>query len=85
MRVTVQLVEAPGGGDRISLQGRHRAPGAAAEIIRLAGDEIELALDEPVAAITPGQSLVMYDGERVLGGGLIERARGTRALPVRAA
>ena len=41
--------------------------------MRLDGDEIELALDEPVSAITPGQSLVLYDGERVLGGGLIER------------
>jgi len=52
----------------------------------LDANEIELALDEPVSAITPGQSLVMYDEERVLGGGLIERAQGRRsALPVRAA
>src|SRR5206468_2268372 len=47
------------------------------------GDEVELALDEPVAAITPGQSLVLYDGDRVLGGGIIEAAR--RGLPVLAA
>jgi len=54
--------------------------------VRLDDDEIELALDEPVSAITPGQSLVMYDGDRVLGGGLIERGHGLRApLPVRAA
>ena len=52
--------------------------------MRLDGDEIELALDEPVSAITPGQSLVLYDGERVLGGGLIER--GMRVgLPILAA
>jgi len=49
----------------------------------LDGGEIELALEEPVAAITPGQSLVLYDGERVLGGGVIEK--GKRELPVRAA
>jgi tRNA-specific 2-thiouridylase len=80
------LVDAPSVGDRVSLQVRHRAAAAAAEIIRLDADEIELALDEPVAAITPGQSLVIYDGERVLGGGLIERAAGRRSpLPVRAA
>jgi tRNA-specific 2-thiouridylase len=65
---------------------RHRAPTAAAEIVRLDADEIELALDEPVAAITPGQSLVLYDGDRVLGGALIERGvRQGRGLPVLAA
>jgi tRNA U34 2-thiouridine synthase MnmA/TrmU len=37
-----------------------------------------------VSAITPGQSVVLYEGERVLGGGVIERASG-RELPVRAA
>jgi tRNA-specific 2-thiouridylase len=79
------LVDAPTVGARVSLQVRHRATPAAAEIVRLDGSEIELALDEPVAAITPGQSLVLYDGDRVLAGGLIERARGQRSLPVRAA
>jgi tRNA-specific 2-thiouridylase len=77
------LVDAPQVGARVSVQVRHRSAPAAAEIVRLDGDEVELALDEPVAAITPGQSLVLYDGERVLGGGLIEA--GKRALPVRAA
>jgi tRNA-specific 2-thiouridylase len=78
------LVDAPPVGSRVSIQIRHRAAPASAEIVRVDGDEIELALDEPVAAITPGQSLVLYDGDRVLGGGLIER--GMRAsLPILAA
>jgi len=75
-------------GDRVQIRVRHRAPLAAAEIVRLDDDEIELALDEPVSAITPGQSLVLYDGERVLGGGFIERASGRDArqgLPILAA
>jgi tRNA-uridine 2-sulfurtransferase len=80
------LVEPPAVGARISIQVRHRATPAAAELVRVSGDEIELALDEPVSAITPGQSLVMYDADRVLGGGLIERGHGLRTpLPVRAA
>ena len=78
------LVDAPSIGSRVSIQIRHRASPASAEIVRVDGDEIELALDEPVTAITPGQSLVLYDRDRVLGGGLIER--GMRAsLPILAA
>ncbi|HET6702823.1 MAG TPA: tRNA 2-thiouridine(34) synthase MnmA, partial [Gemmatimonadaceae bacterium] len=78
--------EPPPVGAPVSVQVRHRAAPALAELVRRDGDEIELALDEPVAAITPGQSLVIYDGATVLGGGFIERAQGQRAgLPVLAA
>ena len=62
-------------GDRVQVQHRHRAVPVGAEIIRVEGDEIELALESPVSAITPGQSVVIYDGERMLGGGLIEAGR----------
>jgi tRNA-specific 2-thiouridylase len=82
------LSERPAIGDRIAVQVRHRAAPASAEIVRDDGAAIELALDEPVAAITPGQSLVLYDGARVLGGGIIERAArapGRTGLPVLAA
>ncbi|HEX6631836.1 MAG TPA: aminomethyltransferase beta-barrel domain-containing protein, partial [Gemmatimonadaceae bacterium] len=72
-------------GARVQLRVRHRGALAAAELLRVDGDEIELALDEPVAAITPGQSLVLYDGPRVLGGGFIERGTGVRGLRVLAA
>jgi tRNA-specific 2-thiouridylase len=33
-----------------------------------------LVFDEPQQAVTPGQSAVFFEGERVLGGGRIERA-----------
>jgi tRNA-specific 2-thiouridylase len=79
------LVDAPRAGARVEVQVRHRARPVAAELLRASGDEIELALDEPVSAIAPGQSAVLYDGDRVLGGGLIERATGMRGLPVLAA
>ena len=67
-------------GDRVGVRVRHRAPIVPAEIVRLEGDEIELALDESVRAIAPGQSIVLYDGDRVLGGGFIEAARAARAM-----
>ena len=76
----------PALGAHVLVQIRHRAAPAAAEVVRVATDEIELALDEPVAAITPGQSLVLYEGTRVLGGGIIDAARRARSpLPILAA
>lgn len=37
-------------------------------------DELTVRFDEPQSAITPGQAVVVYQGERVMGGGWIETA-----------
>jgi tRNA-specific 2-thiouridylase len=71
---------APSVGDRVGVRVRHRAPIVSAEIVRIESEEIELALDAPVRAIAPGQSLVLYDGDRVLGGGFIEASRPARMM-----
>lgn len=36
-------------------------------------DEITVRFDQPQSAITPGQAVVLYDGDVVLGGGWIDR------------
>jgi tRNA-specific 2-thiouridylase len=77
------LVDAPAVGAEVDVQIRHRARPARGTIVRAERDEVEIALEEAVSAITPGQSLVLYDGATVLGGGVIERAR--RQLPTLAA
>jgi tRNA-uridine 2-sulfurtransferase len=80
------LADRPRVGTQVSVRVRHRAALARAEIVRIDGDELEIALDERVSSITPGQSVVLYDRERVLGGGFIESARAHRSsLPVLAA
>jgi tRNA-specific 2-thiouridylase len=80
------LVDRPALGETVEIQIRHRSPAVPAEIVRLDAGEIELALQAPVAAIAPGQSLVIYAGDRVLGGGIIEASRRARSgLPVLAA
>ncbi|MFM6245348.1 MAG: aminomethyltransferase beta-barrel domain-containing protein, partial [Dolichospermum sp.] len=34
---------------------------------------VRLVFDEPQFSITPGQAAVWYDGDKVLGGGIIEQ------------
>ena len=44
--------------------------------VRMVGEDLlECTFDEPQRAITPGQALVLYDGEYVAGGGTILGAK----------
>jgi tRNA-specific 2-thiouridylase len=56
------------------VQTRYRqAPVAAAvRLLSPDGAAVEVAFAAPVFAVTPGQALVLYAGDRVLGGGWIE-------------
>lgn len=49
---------------------RHRAPLVDAKIVKN-NNELNLTLDNPERAIAPGQSVVIYDGDVCLGGGII--------------
>ena len=51
---------------------RYRHTPAMATVIRTAEDRLSVVFDEPQRAITKGQSLVLYDGDTVVGGGIIE-------------
>ena len=67
------LAEPPMVGARVQVQVRNRARAVPGIVVRLEQNSIELALEEAVTAITAGQSLVLFDGVHVLGGGVIER------------
>ena len=54
---------------------RYKTPAAPA-IVRFGGDALEVEFRRPLRAITPGQAAVIYDGERVIGGGIIARTSG---------
>lgn len=51
---------------------RYNDPGASAVIKPVSNDRIEVNFKEPQRAVTPGQSVVFYQEDVVLGGGLIE-------------
>ena len=50
---------------------RYSHAGAGCTIRMVDDDLLECVFDEPQRAITPGQALVLYDGDNVLGGGVI--------------
>ena len=56
---------------RVWAKIRYNHKGAWCTVERIGEDEILCTFDEPVRAITPGQAVVLYDGEYVLGGGTI--------------
>lgn len=45
---------------------------SACRVMPLSARRVKVVFDEPQHAITPGQALVIYDGEKILGGGWIE-------------
>lgn len=56
---------------RIFAKIRYNHKGAWCTVERTGEDEIVCTFDEPIRAATPGQAVVLYDGEYVLGGGTI--------------
>ncbi|MFQ5471810.1 MAG: tRNA 2-thiouridine(34) synthase MnmA [Dehalococcoidia bacterium] len=64
--------EPPANGASVQARIRYRSVPAPATV-SLGGATAEVRFDEPQRAVTPGQAIVLYDGERVLGGGTIVR------------
>jgi len=55
-----------------SAKARYRQADQACEIIPISDDKVKVVFTDAQRAITPGQSVVFYDGEVCLGGGIIE-------------
>ena len=65
------LCETPTGPVRASVRVRHTKWENPLCTAAVEGDTVRIVCDEPVRAPAAGQSAVLYDGERVLGGGFI--------------
>ncbi|QDU72379.1 tRNA 2-thiouridine(34) synthase MnmA [Mucisphaera calidilacus] len=69
----------PSGFERCDVKIRYNSSAVPARVCFRAEDEIEVRFAEPVEAVTPGQAVVCYREDLVLGGGWIREA-----LPVSA-
>jgi tRNA-specific 2-thiouridylase len=61
----------PAGPIRADVQIRYRHAAAAASVEPIGGTGAKVVFDVPQAAVTPGQAVVFYDGDDVIGGGWI--------------
>ena len=61
--------------DDVEAKLRYRSPPVGARV-SVTDDGFSLELAEPVEAVAPGQVAVLYDGDVVVGAGVIERATG---------
>jgi tRNA-specific 2-thiouridylase len=68
------LIDRPTGALVCQAKIRYRHTPTAATVTATADGGATVTFAEPQTAVTPGQAVVFYDGERVLGGGWIERA-----------
>ena len=63
----------PEDGRELLAQIRYRHKASAGQVQIDAADRVRFRFHDPQWAITPGQALVLYDGDKVLGGGWITR------------
>lgn len=59
---------------RVTAKTRYSQREAAAFVEPLPAGRIRVTFDQPQRAVTAGQAVVLYDGQRVVGGATIERA-----------
>jgi tRNA-specific 2-thiouridylase len=62
--------EGPQVGDEVLVQ--YRAHGDVCPARVVAGDGLQIAFTEPVYAVAPGQSAALYEGDELIGGGIIK-------------
>jgi tRNA-specific 2-thiouridylase len=65
------VLDAPAAGTAHSAKTRYRQADSACTVARVEPGGIAVDFSQPHWAVTPGQSVVLYDGEVCLGGAVI--------------
>ena len=58
--------------DQVDIKYRYASPAVSGRVEQRSADTLSIEFQEPQQALSPGQSLVLYQGDRVLGGGIIQ-------------
>ena len=69
--ITIDKIREP---IRVEAKIRYSAKPSPATVYNNGDDSIKIVFDEPLRAITKGQSVVMYQGDKVVGGGIIDKS-----------
>lgn len=64
---------------KVGVKFRYRQPDQMC-MLQFEGDKVRLHYLSPVEAVTPGQIAVFYDGEKMLGGGIIDSIHHVKSL-----
>ncbi|MDK2809087.1 MAG: tRNA-uridine 2-sulfurtransferase, partial [Clostridiales bacterium] len=70
-RLNFMSIEKLDGDRQVIVKIRYNHQGSPATIRMISEDVVECIFEEPQRAITPGQAVVFYEEEYVLGGGTI--------------
>ena len=58
-------------GEKFVAKIRYSHKGTICQVVNLGDGNVRLEFEEPVRAVTPGQAVVLYQGDYVAGGGTI--------------
>ena len=74
--------KSPTGEFQADVKIRYKSKTARATVTPHDNGDVHMVFDEPLRDITPGQAAVVYDGDEVLGGGVIRSAVSEEAVPI---
>lgn len=66
----------PAGAIQCEVKIRYRSEAVAAIVTPLADNKVKIEFEQPVRAVTPGQSAVFYRDDYVLGGAILSGTEG---------